>query len=117
MDRADKRRLLKESEFPYSVTPNDKPITFHMNVEDQMGIYKDNEKHQKAPPILPHEVDKINETLGNIFVALADVRNMLCNAKQSDEIPDVPIDHINDKIDKINEIILDIPEDLSKIGI
>ena len=117
MDGADKRRFHENVEFPYSVTPDDKPITFHMDVSDQMEIYKGNEEHQKAPPILPFQVEKINETLGNIFVSLADVRNMLCNAKESDQIPDEPIDYINNKIDKINEIILDIPEDLSKIGI
>ena len=37
------------AEFPYSVTPDDKPIKFHMNVQDQIAMYKDNEKHQKAP--------------------------------------------------------------------
>ena len=117
MDRTSKRKFYEASEFPYSTTPNDKPITFDMNVQDQIEIYKNNEKHQKAPPILPHQVEKINQTLGDIFVSLADIRNMLSNAKESKEIPDGPIDLINDKIDKINEIILDIPEDLSKIGI
>ena len=109
---------MSDKEFPYSITPDDKPITYHMNVQDQMQIYKNNEKHQKAPPILPHEVEQINQALGNIFVSLANIRNMLSNAKQSEEIPDAVIDLIHDKIDKITQImILDIPEDLSKIGI
>ena len=109
---------MSDTEFPYSITPDDKPITFHMNVQDQMEIYKNNEKDQKAPPILPHEVEQITQALGNIFVSLANIRNMLSNAKQSEEIPDAVIDLIHGKIDKITEImILDIPEDLSKIGI
>ena len=33
------------------------------------------------------------------------------------DIDDMPIDAIKEKIDKINELILDIPEDLAKIGI
>ena len=37
---------MPDTEFPYSITPDDKPITFNMNVQDQMDIYKDNEKHQ-----------------------------------------------------------------------
>ena len=109
---------MSDTEFPYSIGPEDNPINFHMNVQDQIDIYKNNEKHQKAPPILPHEVEQINQALGNIFVSLSNIRNMLSNAKQSEEIPDAVIDLIHGKIDKITEImILDIPEDLSKIGI
>jgi hypothetical protein len=105
------------AEFPYSVGPQDKPISFHMNVQDQISMYKDNEKHQKAPPILPFELERINELLGNTFVSLAELRNMLTKAKASKEISDGTIDNINNKIDKINELILDIPGDLSKIAI
>jgi len=105
------------AEFPYSVTPDDKPIKYHMSAQDQISMYKDNEKEQKAPPILPHDVERINEVLGNTFVSLAELRNMLTKAKASEEISDGAIDTINDKIDKINELILDIPEDLAKIAI
>ena len=31
------------AEFPYSVGPEDNPISFHMNVQDQIDMYKDNE--------------------------------------------------------------------------
>mgnify|MGYP003624590834 FL=1 len=51
------------AEFPYSVGPEDKPINFHMNVQDQIDMYKDNEKEQKAPPILPFEVEHMNQLL------------------------------------------------------
>jgi hypothetical protein len=105
------------ADFPYSVGPQDKPIAFHMNVQDQIAMYKNNEKHQKAPPVLPFELERINELLGNTFVDLAELRNMLSRAKASEEVSDGAIDTINDKIDKINELILDIPADLSKIAI
>tara|TARA_R100001082_G_scaffold67952_2_gene38492 strand:- start:528 stop:854 length:327 start_codon:yes stop_codon:yes gene_type:complete len=105
------------SEFPYSITPDDKPINYHMNVQDQLTMYKDNEKHQKAPPILPFELDQMNELLSNTFVSLAELRNMLSKAKANENIASGVIDCINDKIDQINELILDIPEDLSKIAI
>ena len=59
----------------------------------------------------------MNELLGNTFVALAELRNMLSKAKANKNISSGAINQINDKIDKINELILDIPEDLSKIAI
>ncbi len=105
------------ADFPYSVGPEDKPISFHMNVQDQIAMYKNNEKHQKAPPILPFELQHMNEFLGDTFVSLAELRNMLTRAKSSKDISNGAVDIINNKIDKINELILDIPEDLSKIAI
>ncbi len=105
------------AEFPYSVTPDDKPIKFHMNVQDQIAMYKDNEKHQKAPAILPHEVERITEVLGDTFESLAKLRNMLSNAQKTSNIPTQPLDALKKKIDTINELILDIPETLAKIGI
>jgi len=105
------------SEFPYSVGPEDKPINFHMNVQDQMSMYKDNEKQDKAPPVLPYELDRINEVLGSAFVSLAELRNMLARTQASNKTPNGAISQITDKIDKINELILDIPEDLAKIAI
>ena len=59
------------AKFPYSVSPDDKPINYHMSVQDQIQKYKNDEKHQKAPLILPHEVERINDVLGNTFVSLA----------------------------------------------
>ena len=105
------------AEFPYSVKPDDNPIKFHMNVQDQIAMYKDNEKHQKAPAILPHEVERINEVLGNTFVSLAELRGMLSRAQKTSNIPTQPLEALKEKIDMINELILDIPETLAKIGI
>ena len=105
------------AEFPYSVTPDDKPINYHMSVQDQIQKYKDDEKYQKAPLILPYEVERINEVLGNTFVSLAELRQMLSKAQKTSNIPTQPLDALKEKIDKINELILDIPESLAKIGI
>ena len=104
-------------EFPYSTGPEDSPINYHMNVQDQLTMYKDNEKYQKAPALLPFELQQINQLLSNTFVSLAELRNMLSKAKGNKDISNSAVDQINDKIDKINELILDIPEDLSKISI
>ena len=115
------------SEFPYSVNKDDKPINFQMNASNQMPKYKDEEKQQKAPPIVPFDVEAMNSTLGNVFVSLAELRNMLMRltAQPIEGPTEVPyegvnkgaVDNITNKIDKINEIILDIPEDLAKIAI
>ena len=118
---------MSNGEFPYSTSPDNKPINFKMDTSDQMSKYQGDEKFQKAPPIVPFDVEAMNSTLGNIFVSLAELRNMLMRmtAQPIEGPTEVPyqgvnkgaVDNITNKIDKINEIILDIPEDLAKIAI
>ena len=108
---------MNSGDFPYSTSPDDKPINFGMDVQDQIIKYKDDEKIQKAPPILPHELEKLTEVLGNTFVCLAELRIMLANASKNPEINKAALSKIVSNIDNINELILDIPDDLSKIGI
>ena len=108
---------MNDGKFPYSIGPEDNPIQFHMPVVDQIIKYKDDEKFQKAPPILPFELERINEVLGTTFVSLAELRTMLVSASNSEEINKAALSSTISKIDKINELILDIPEDLAKIGI
>jgi hypothetical protein len=115
------------AEFPYSINPDDTPINFKMKTSGQESKYKDDEKHQKASPILPYDLNEMNEMLGNMFVSLAELRNMLSRVKNQPEegptqlphkgINKGAIDNINNKIDKINELVLDIPDDLAKIAI
>ena len=105
-------------DFPYSTRPDDKPINFQMGVQDQIIKYKDDEKFQKAPPILPHDLEKVTELLVNIFSDLAELRNKLSNASQNPEMNKVALSNLVSKIDEINEVIvLEIPEDLANIGI
>jgi hypothetical protein len=108
---------MTNGKFPYSIGPEDNPIQFHMPVVDQIIKYKDDQKFQKAPPILPFELERINEVLGDTFVSLAELRTMLVTASNNEEINKAAISNTISKIDQINELILDIPEDLSKIGI
>jgi len=108
---------MNDGKFPYSIGPEDNPIQFHMPVVDQIIKYKDDEKLQKAPPILPFELERINEVLGTTFVSLAELRTMLVSASNNEEINKAAISNTISKIDQINELILDIPEDLAKIGI
>ena len=59
----------------------------------------------------------MNQLLGDTFTNLVEVRNMLAAAKSNENIASGVIDNINNKIDQINELILDIPDDLAKIAI
>tara|TARA_R110001583_G_scaffold16434_2_gene67373 strand:- start:2739 stop:3065 length:327 start_codon:yes stop_codon:yes gene_type:complete len=104
-------------EFPYSTGPQNQPIHYDMSVQDQIIKYKDDEKFQKAPPILPHELEKLTEVLGNTFVSLAELRTMLAKASKNPEINKAALSNIISKIDNINELILDIPDDLANIDI
>tara|TARA_R110001583_G_scaffold82079_1_gene218202 strand:+ start:428 stop:754 length:327 start_codon:yes stop_codon:yes gene_type:complete len=108
---------MNSGEFPYSVGPENNPINYHMNVQDQVIKYKDDEKFQKAPPVLPFELEKLTEILGNTFVSLAELRTILANASKNPEINKASLSNIISKIDNINELILDIPDDLANIDI
>jgi len=118
---------MSNGEFPYSTSPDYKPINFKMSTSDQMAQYKNDEKYQKAPPIVPFDIEAMNSKIGDMFVSLAELRNMLMRltAQPIEGPTEVPyegvnkgaVDNITNKIDKINEIILDIPEDLAKIAI
>jgi len=108
---------MNDGKNPYSIGPEDNPIQFHMPVVDQIIKYKDDEKFQKAPPILPFELERINDVLGATFVSLAELRTMLVSASNNEEINKAALSSTISKIDKINELILDIPEDLANIGI
>ena len=119
---------MNAGENPYSTGPETNPINFHMNVNDQIIKYKDDEKFQKAPPILPYELERMNEVLGNTFVSLAELRTMLVNVATNQPktgptefkekgINKAALSNIISKIDNINELILDIPDDLVNISI
>jgi hypothetical protein len=95
----------------------DKQFSKDLDPTSQMNKYKEDEKLQKAPPILPYDLDTVKQSLGNAFVSLTQVRASLEIAQGNNEVNYGAIDSIKEKIDEINKIILDIPEDLAKISI
>jgi len=104
--------------YPYGTGFNDKNIKYSQGaVDDQLSMYKHEEINQKAGLKLPHELDGIEKILGDTFVSLTTVRNMVKHAEQNSEINHHALDVIKNKIDDINKIVLDIPNDLAKIGI
>ena len=102
---------------PYSTKFNDKPINRHMDTSDQQAKYKDEEKTQKADPILPHELEHLTAKLGDTFISLTEVRRMLDNVKNNASVEDEDIKEMQDKIDQINNLILDLPEQLAKLSL
>tara|TARA_A100000172_G_C2991921_1_gene93144 strand:- start:215 stop:544 length:330 start_codon:yes stop_codon:yes gene_type:complete len=102
---------------PYSVKPDTTPIQQSLNTQSQQQMYKEDEKNQKAPPTLPFEVDGITEILGNTFVSLANLHRMLSNVKNNDSVEEDNIELLQAKIDKINNLILELPRDIAKISI
>ena len=102
---------------PYSTKFNDKPINRHMDTSDQQAKYKDEEKTQKADPILPHELENLTDKLGDTFISLTEVRRMLDNVKNNASVEDEDVKEMQDKIDQINNLILDLPEQLAKLSL
>lgn len=102
---------------PYSVRPVSTPIQQTLNTDDQKAKYKEDEKNQKAPPELPFELDRITEVLGNTFVSLADLHRMLNNVKENGSVDKDNIEELQGKIDRINNLILELPKDIAKISI
>jgi len=102
---------------PYSVKPDSNPIQQSLNTDGQQKMYKEEEKNQKAPPILPFEVEGITEVLGNTFVSLAELHRMLSNVKENGSVDKDHVEELQGKIDKINNLILELPKDIAKISI
>ena len=102
---------------PYETKPIDKIIRHGLDPRNQVSKYKGEEVQHKAPKILPYEMENINRFLGDAFVSLTEIRNIINAAGNNKEISAHVVDNIKEKIDIINKIVLEIPEELDKIGI
>jgi len=97
---------------PYNTGVASKPVNDQLNIDSQVSKYREEEASQKAPPILPHELDDILTVLGNTFISLTQLSQMLSVASQNEEIDKLGINKIVEKVDKANQIILAISQDL-----
>ena len=102
---------------PYSTKFNDKPINRHMDTSDQQAKYKDEEKTQKADPILPFELEHLTAKLGDTFVSLTEIRRMLDNVKNNASVDDDDVIAMQNKIDQINNLVLGLDEDMAKLSL
>lgn len=103
--------------YPYSTGIASKEFSKDLDPSGQIKKYREDEMYQKAPPQLPYDLQTIQQSLGDAFVSLTKVRAVLDIASGNSEIDYGAIDSIKEKIDEINKIILDIPQDLDKISI
>ena len=108
---------MNAAESPYSTSFNDKPIKQLMKTSDQEAKYKAEEKEQKAPPALPFELEQLEATLGDTFVSLANLHRMLNAVKNNESVDDEDIAELQKKIDKINNLILELPKDVAKLSL
>tara|TARA_R110000772_G_scaffold121220_1_gene227525 strand:- start:1687 stop:2013 length:327 start_codon:yes stop_codon:yes gene_type:complete len=108
---------MNSAESPYSTKFNDRPIQHRQNADDQIAKYANEEKEQKAPPTMPFELEKLTEVLGNTFVSLAELHRMLGNVKNNESVDDEDIKTMQDNIDKINNLIIELPKDIAKLSI
>ena len=108
---------MNSAESPYSTKFNDNPIQHRQNADDQIAKYANEEKGQKAPPTMPFELEKLTEVLGNTFVSLAELHRMLGNVKSNESVDDEDIKTMQDKIDRINNLIIELPRDIAKLSI
>jgi len=108
---------MNSAESPYSTKFNDIPISRKGNTDDQVAKYKSDEAEQKAPPTLPFELEKLTEVLGNTFISLAELHRMLGNVKNNESVDDGDVKEIQNKIDTINNLILELPKDVAKLSL
>ena len=108
---------MKSTDNPYSTSFNDKPISQLMRTTDQQKKYENEEKEQKAPPTVPFELDHLIAKLGDTFVDLTEIRRMLDNVKRNESVDQDDVKDLQDKIDQINNLILDLPGDVAKLSL
>tara|TARA_R100001244_G_scaffold131291_1_gene104354 strand:- start:1600 stop:1926 length:327 start_codon:yes stop_codon:yes gene_type:complete len=108
---------MSKGDSPYSTGIASKNISQTMSTTNQQAQYKAEERAQHSPKILPHELDQVNQVLSTAFTALADLSGMIQAAKSNREIDEDLVEAISCRVDKINELILDLPEYLAKIAI
>lgn len=108
---------MNQSENPFYTGIAKKPNIKAPDVSDQVKKYKEEEATHKADPILPHQFEHLKELLGDTFVQLAQLQQMLQQAKQAENIDEADVTTLQNKIDRINNLILELPCDIDKLAL
>lgn len=101
---------------PNKVGTASTPILDNDDGGSQMKKYKDEEKQQKASKIMPHEMQMFVDVLGQVFVDLTRLRNMLKQAENKPNINQRFLRQLTKKIDDVNSNVIDISNDLDKFS-
>ena len=114
--------MMTDGNIPYSTIPTFTAPYLRMGVESQIKRYKEEEKGQKAPKILPFDLQSSDEMITQIYEKVMEYRKVLIESKiktfSKDDKNKAHIDNLLSKLDEINDILLfDIPNELSNIEI
>lgn len=90
-----------------------------ITVDDIINRYRNTSSYE-APKQLPYGLDNVLNTMGDIFVKCANLRKTLSFAMRnpvvSEHVQRVnAVKNINDKMNKVQEMIFSCTEDLNKI--
>jgi hypothetical protein len=100
----------------YSVGIAPIPINNSLDTGAQEKRYKEEELSQKAPKILPYNLDAMNELTVKLFGDLLTLRKMLIEAEKKPQVKSSSIQPILGVIDDIgNQFLQTIPELLEKL--
>lgn len=110
--------MTKSTTSPYSTQPLSSPIQRDMYVGGQVERYKDDEKTQKAPTILPQALDAANEILSEMYIQLMKFKKIIRKAENEPSLNSGKLEAINMLIDTLGKQILnDIPSELDKLAL
>jgi len=86
-----------------------------MDTHAQEILKKEQEYESKAPPTLMFPLETLMQFVGNMIVTLTQARTALNVAGDNPQSDKKVIGNIVDKLDKVNLILITIPEDLEKL--
>lgn len=90
-----------------------------ITVDDIINRFRNRYGHE-APKVLPYPLNSILDIMGNIFIQSSTLRNLLGMALQypifkKDRIKEEHVRSINMKLEKIQDVLFSITDDLNKI--
>ncbi len=88
------------------------PVEHKANTDAQMDLYKRDEKTQKAPKILPFELEDTQQLIGDVTVKMIEFRNKVHSSNIS-EVDKKAVDEIIDNI--ITSLTMTLPRQMDKL--
>ena len=102
---------------PYETkrTDNANGPELKMDTRAQEALKQQQEIESKAPPTLMFPLETLMQMAGNMIVTLTQARSALNVAGNNPEADRKVIQQLVDKLDKLNLILITIPDDLEKL--
>jgi hypothetical protein len=86
-----------------------------MDTRGQENIKRQQELETKAPPTLMFPLETLMQFVGNMIVTITQARTALNVAGSNPDADKKVLGRIVDKLDKVNLILITIPEELEKL--